>query len=44
MTLSDQQVDRLAGTRGVIDADIGNAAIIDRLEHADARRQPAVMV
>jgi hypothetical protein len=40
VALCDQQVDGLAGACDIIHADIGNAAIIDRLEHADARRQP----
>jgi hypothetical protein len=39
VALGDQQVDRLAGALDVVDTDIGNAALVDGLEDADARRQ-----
>ena len=40
MTFGNQQVNGLAGPGYVVQPDIGYAAIVDWLEHANARRQP----
>ena len=39
MALGQQQIDRFSGAFGIVDADIGDAAIEDGFEDADARRQ-----